>query len=104
MWETLKMGATALIKVFQNIAFGLLGVAAGLPMRTQSHLERPRYIFRPIVMALTGSLTRREAVSSGLPEKGVVCCRILKGLRVATPKRRQALQNKSGKGTARSKP
>ena len=47
MWETLKMGATALIKVFQNLAFGLLGVAAGLPMRTQSNLEGPRYIFDP---------------------------------------------------------
>ena len=47
LWETLKMGATALINVFQNIVFGLLGVAAGLPMRTQSHLERPRYIFDP---------------------------------------------------------
>ena len=44
-WETSKTGATASLNVFQNIAFGPLGVAAGLSMRSPSRLERPRYMF-----------------------------------------------------------
>ncbi len=53
-WETLKRGATALIKVSQNLAFGPLGVAAGPPVRTRSRLEGPRYIFDPSRWPLRG--------------------------------------------------
>ena len=53
-WETSKTGATALLNVFQNLAFGPLEVAAGIPMRSQSRLQRPRYMFDPSRRPLRG--------------------------------------------------
>ena len=53
-WETSKTGATALLNVFQNLAFGPLEVAAGIPMRSQSRLQRPRYMFDPSRWPLRG--------------------------------------------------
>jgi hypothetical protein len=47
-------GGHRLLNVFQNIAFGPLGVAAGLPMRSQSRLQRPRYMFDPSRWPLRG--------------------------------------------------
>ena len=98
-----KRGDTVLINVFQIPRPAYWGGGRAPNANSIPSGRAPTY-FRPTAMALTGSLTRREAVSSGLPEKGGVCCRIMKGRRVATPTRGPALQNKSGKGTARSKP
>jgi hypothetical protein len=53
-WETLKTGATALLNVFQNLSFGPLEVAAGIPMRSHSRLQRPRYMFDPSRWPLRG--------------------------------------------------
>ena len=80
-----KRGATVLINVFQIPRPAYWGGGRAPNANSIPSGRAPTY-FRPTAMALTGSLTRREAVSSGLPEKGVVCCRILKGLRVAPQK------------------
>ena len=54
MLGNFENGGHRLLNVFQNIAFGPLGVAAGLPMRSQSRLQRPRYMFDPSRWPLRG--------------------------------------------------